>query len=231
MAPKIAVCCRPHRRDRVRGRRSGHGFRAHMTGLLALAAGRRRGCDLLDEQTIEACADHLKVLEGEVRLVFDASGALTLDGSRPEKSLREIDPSHLARSYAVNTIGPALLMKHFFPLFPREGRCVFATLSARVGSIGDNRLGGWYAYRAAKAGLNQIVRTAAIELSRRNPEALAVALHPGTVKTPLTETFAKTGLEVQEPEVAARRLMDVVDGLSPAETGCFFDHLGKPIAW
>ncbi|WP_306143855.1 SDR family NAD(P)-dependent oxidoreductase [Roseibium sp. MMSF_3412] len=187
--------------------------------------------DLVDEMTIKASADHLKSLEGEVRLVFDASGALALDGSRPEKSLREIDPAHLARSYAVNTIGPALLMKHFLPLFPREGRCVFATLSARVGSIGDNRLGGWYAYRAAKAGLNQIVRTAAIELSRRNPEAIAVALHPGTVRTSLTEKFTKTGLEVQEPGVAARRLLQVVEGLSSAETGCFFDHLGKPIAW
>lgn len=187
--------------------------------------------DLLDEKTIEACAAHLKSLGGEVRLVFDASGALTLDGSRPEKSLREIDPVHLARSYAVNAIGPALLLKHLLPLFPRDGRCVFATLSARVGSIGDNRLGGWYAYRAAKAGLNQIVRSAAIELSRRNPEAIAVALHPGTVRTSLTEKFAKSGLDVQEPGQAAQRLLNVVDGLSPAETGCFFDHLGKPIAW
>lgn len=187
--------------------------------------------DLLDETTIEACAMHLRSLEGEVRLVFDASGALTLDGTRPEKSWREIDPAHLARSYAVNAIGPALLMKHFLPLFPREGRSLFATLSARVGSIGDNRLGGWYAYRAAKAGLNQILRTAAVELSRRNPEAIAVALHPGTVRTQLTETFAKSGLDVQEPNVAAQRLLDVVEGLSPAETGGFFDHLGKPIAW
>lgn len=187
--------------------------------------------ELLDEETIKASAEHLKSLKGEVRLVFDASGALTLDGSRPEKSWREIDPHHLARSYAVNAIGPALLMKHFLPLLPREGRCVFATLSARVGSIGDNRLGGWYAYRAAKAGLNQILRTAAVELSRRNPEAIAVALHPGTVRTSLTEKFTKTGLEVQEPDVAARRLLNVVEDLSPAETGCFFDHLGNPIPW
>ncbi|WP_422038341.1 SDR family NAD(P)-dependent oxidoreductase [Roseibium sp.] len=187
--------------------------------------------DLLDETTIEACAGHLRSLEGEVRLVFDASGALTLDGMRPEKSWREIDPAHLARSYAVNAIGPALLMKHFLPLFPREGRSLFATLSARVGSIGDNRLGGWYAYRAAKAGLNQILRTAAVELARRNPEAIAVALHPGTVRTQLTETFAKSGLDVQEPDVAAQRLLDVVERLSPAETGGFFDHLGKPIDW
>lgn len=187
--------------------------------------------DLLDETTIKACAEHLKSLAGEIRLVFDASGALTLDGMRPEKSWREIDPAHLARSYAVNAIGPALLMKHFLPLFPREGRSLFATLSARVGSIGDNRLGGWYAYRAAKAGLNQILRTAAVELSRRNPEAIAVALHPGTVRTQLTETFAKSGLDVQEPDVAAQRLLDVVEGLSPSETGGFFDHLGKPIDW
>ncbi|WP_367279183.1 SDR family oxidoreductase [uncultured Roseibium sp.] len=168
---------------------------------------------------------------GDIRLVFDATGALTLEGARPEKSLRELDPAALARSYAVNAIGPALLMKHFLPLFPRNGRSVFATLSARVGSIGDNRLGGWYAYRASKAGLNQLVCTAAVELARSRPEAICVALHPGTVRTPLTEGFAKTGLEVQEPEMAAERLLGVLNGLSSEQSGSFFDHMGKPVPW
>jgi NAD(P)-dependent dehydrogenase (short-subunit alcohol dehydrogenase family) len=122
-------------------------------------------------------------------------------------------------------------MKHFLPLLPKVGRCVFATLSARVGSIGDNHLGGWYSYRSSKAALNQLVRTASVELARRNPETICVALHPGTVRTSLTEDFAKAGLEVQEPPVAASRLLEVIQKLSPAQTGGFFDHRGEPIVW
>ncbi|MCK7612170.1 SDR family NAD(P)-dependent oxidoreductase [Roseibium sediminicola] len=187
--------------------------------------------DLLNEDSIRACAEHVAALSGELRLVFDATGALTLDGARPEKSWRDLSPDLLARSFAVNAIGPALLLKHFLPLLPKEGRCVFATLSARVGSISDNRLGGWYAYRASKAALNQLVRTAAVELARKRPEAVCVALHPGTVRTRLTEGFAKSGLEVQEPDVAAERLLTVLDGLAPEQSGGFFDHLGKPVPW
>lgn len=187
--------------------------------------------DLLDEARIAACAAHAAAVPGDIRLVFDATGALTLDGARPEKSWRELDAGGLAQSFAINAIGPALLMKHFLPLLPKDGRGVFATLSARVGSIGDNRLGGWYAYRASKAALNQIVRTAAVELARKKPEAICVALHPGTVRTALTEGFAKTGLEIQDPDVAAERLLGVVNGLTPEQSGGFFDHLGKPVSW
>ncbi|EAV42820.1 C factor [Stappia aggregata IAM 12614] len=187
--------------------------------------------DLLDKCKIQACAEEVRQAEGEVRLLFDATGALTLGTARPEKSLRELDPEVLARSFAINAIGPALLMKHFLPLLPREGRSVFATLSARVGSIGDNSLGGWYGYRASKAALNQLVRTASIELARKNPEAICVALHPGTVRTSLTENFAKTGLDVQEPAIAAERLVDFVVSLTPAQSGGFFDQLGRPIPW
>jgi len=187
--------------------------------------------DLLNEDSIRACAEHVAETPGAPRLVFDATGALSLDGARPEKSWRDIDPDVLAQSFAVNAIGPALLMKHFLPLLPKEGRSVFATLSARVGSIGDNRLGGWYAYRASKAALNQLVHTAAVELARKKPEAVCVAMHPGTVRTPLTEGFAKTGLEIQEPDLAAKRLLGVLDGLAADDSGCFFDHLGKPVPW
>ena len=118
--------------------------------------------------------------------MIDASGFLHGDGLMPEKSWREIDPVHMQRAFAINAIGPALLMKHLLPLFPADGRSVFATLSAKVGSIGDNHLGGWYAYRASKAALNQLVRTAAIELRRKRPNAICVALHPGTVDTKLS---------------------------------------------
>ena len=122
-------------------------------------------------------------------------------------------------------------MKHFLPLLPRQGRSVFATLSARVGSIGDNQLGGWYSHRASKAALNQFVRTAAIELGRRQPAALCVALHPGTVATRLSAPFAKAGLDVQTAEEAADRLLDVIERLAPASTGGFFDYRGAPVPW
>ena len=122
-------------------------------------------------------------------------------------------------------------MKHVLPLLPRSGKAVFATLSARVGSIGDNRLGGWYAYRASKAALNQLVRTAAVELARRSPEALCIALHPGTVATALSAPFATTGLHLHNPEEASRHLLTVVDKLTVEANGGFFDWRGQPIPW
>ena len=187
--------------------------------------------DLTDEASIVAAARHVETLGAEVRLVIDASGILHGDGLSPEKTWRDLDAAQLAWAFAVNAIGPALLMKHFLPLLPRQGRSVFATLSARVGSIGDNRLGGWYGYRASKAALNQLVRTAAIELGRRQPAALCVALHPGTVATPLSSPFVKAGLDVQTPQQAAGRLLEVIDRLPPGSSGCFFDHLGEPVPW
>ena len=168
---------------------------------------------------------------GAIRLAIDATGFLHDEAQMPEKSLRELDACRLARSFALNAIGPALLMKHLLPALPREGRAVFATLSARVGSIGDNRLGGWYGYRASKAALNQFVRTAAVELARRSPAAICVALHPGTVATGLSAPFAAAGLDVQAPEVAAARLLAVIDRLTPAESGGFFDHRGEAVPW
>ncbi len=183
--------------------------------------------DLLDEASIAAAAAHVAA----PALVIDATGFLHGEGVAPEKSWRELDPAHLARAFALNAIGPALLMKHFLPLLPRTGRPVFATLSARVGSIGDNRLGGWYAYRASKAALNQLVRTAAIELRRRAPNAICVALHPGTVDTPLSAPFARTGLEVRPASEAAGDLLRVIAGLTPADSGGFLDHKAVPIPW
>ncbi|WP_417688856.1 SDR family oxidoreductase [Roseibium sp.] len=202
--------------------------------VLGLSRSSEPPLDLLDEATIEQAArwtGEQAGIHGPIRLVFDATGGLTLEGRGPEKSWREIDPEALARSYAINAVGPALVMKHFLPLLPKEGRSVFATLSARVGSIGDNHLGGWYGYRAAKAALNQMVRTASVELGRKRPDAICVALHPGTVATPLTEGFAKNGLDVQSPDEAASRLANVVQSLTAKDTGRFFDHMGQPIPW
>jgi len=190
--------------------------------------------DLLDEASIATAAAHVAASvadQGTLRLVIDATGFLHGDGFVPERSWRDLDPAHMAHAFAVNAIGPALLMKHFLPLLPRQGPSVFATLSARVGSIGDNRLGGWYAYRASKAALNQLVRTAAIELRRRAPEAVCVALHPGTVATPLSAPFARAGLAVRPAEEAAADLLRVIAALGPADSGTFLDHKGMPIPW
>lgn len=137
----------------------------------------------------------------------------------------------MAKAFALNAIGPALLMKHFLPLLPRAGKAVFVTLSAKVGSIGDNHLGGWYSYRASKAALNQLVRTAAIELHRVQPAAFCVALHPGTVASAPSAPFGKSGLEVRSPHDAAGLLLQVIDRLVPADSGGFFDYRGERLPW
>lgn len=186
--------------------------------------------DLLDEASIEAAAAAVRQ-RGALRLVVDATGILSDAEMSPEKALRQIDPAQMARSYAINAIGPALLLKHFGPAMARDGKSVFATLSAKVGSIGDNGLGGWISYRAAKAGLNQVVRTASIELGRRSPELVVLALHPGTVDTGLSKPFAKAGLEVQSPDAAAGRLCSVIDTADASQTGGFFSYTGERLPW
>ena len=182
--------------------------------------------DLLDEASIAAAA---AACGSGLTLVIDATGFLHDGAFQPEKSLRQLDPAHLARSFALNATGPALLMKHFLPLLARDERAVFATLSARVGSISDNRLGGWYAYRASKAALNQLVRTAAVEIARTRPQAICVALHPGTVDTGLSGPFAKNGLDVQTPAESAGKLLTVIAGLTTAQTGTLIDQNGTTI--
>jgi NAD(P)-dependent dehydrogenase (short-subunit alcohol dehydrogenase family) len=187
--------------------------------------------DLTDESSIEAAAAEVSKTGQAIRTIIDATGALAAEGCVVEKSWRQLDPVAMSRAFQINAIGPALLMKHFLPLLSREGKSVFATLSARVGSIGDNRLGGWYSYRASKAALNQLVRTASVELRRTNPAALCVALHPGTVDTSFTQPFAKTGLEVQTPGVSAGKLLAVIDGLDASSNGTFIDQHGYTIDW
>ena len=179
----------------------------------------------------ERAADLVAGTGTALRLVVDATGFLHGPDAMPEKSWRDLDPDRMARAFAVNAIGPALILKHFLPLLPYAGQSVFATLSAKVGSIADNRLGGWYSYRSSKAALNQIVRTAAVELGRLRPDAICVALHPGTVDSPLSAPFAKDGLTVRSPAGAAERLLDVIDGLTPADSGGFYNHSGEPLPW
>ncbi len=186
--------------------------------------------DLLDERSMAAAAADL-AREVPLRLVMVATGVLHQGNMQPEKTMRALDAEQLGRGFAVNTIGPALLAKHFIPLLPRAGKSVFAVLSARVGSIGDNRLGGWYGYRAQKAALNQIIRTMAIEVGRTHPEAIVAALHPGTVASSLSAPF-RGGVSPDRlftPDFAARHLLDVVEGLTVADSGAFVAWDGQAI--
>jgi NAD(P)-dependent dehydrogenase (short-subunit alcohol dehydrogenase family) len=163
--------------------------------------------------------------------VIVATGLLHSDGKRPEKALRDLDPNWLAQVYAVNAIGPALVAKHFLPIMPNKGRCVFAALSARVGSISDNRLGGWHGYRASKAALNMLVRNLAIEERRRNDRAIVVALHPGTVDTELSRPFqgnVQPG-RLFKADRAALQLLDVIEELTVTDSGKLFDFEGKEV--
>ena len=165
----------------------------------------------------------------QLRLLVVATGFLHGDAGQPERSFTNMDPAYLTQVFQINTLGPALVMKHFLPLMPKTGRCVAGFVSAKVGSIGDNALGGWYGYRASKAALNQLVKTASIEMTRRNKESICVSLHPGTVATRLSQPFAKTGLNVRPATEAATDLLAVLAGLNPADTGCLIDYQGQKI--
>jgi NAD(P)-dependent dehydrogenase (short-subunit alcohol dehydrogenase family) len=179
--------------------------------------------DLTDEASIAAAA--ARVAAGpSPSLIFVATGILSEGERGPEKALRDLDPDWLARVFAVNTIGPALVAKHFLPLMPRTGTPVFAALSARVGSISDNRLGGWHGYRASKAALNMLIRNFAIDAARRNDRSIVVGLHPGTVDTKLSAPFRGTVApgKLFDAERAALQLLDVIEALKPGDTGkCF----------
>ncbi|MFY9239605.1 MAG: SDR family NAD(P)-dependent oxidoreductase [Roseovarius sp.] len=181
------------------------------------------GLDLTDEASV---ARVLGALDGPFDLIFVASGAL----GDPEKSLKDLDAGAMAMQFAINTIGPALVLAHAPRLLPRKGRSVFAALSARVGSIGDNRLGGWYSYRASKAALNQVLRSGAIEIARSHREAIVTALHPGTVATSFTADYRGRHPAVA-PETSAENLLRVIDGLTPEDSGNFYDWQAERITW
>jgi NAD(P)-dependent dehydrogenase (short-subunit alcohol dehydrogenase family) len=188
------------------------------------------GLDLTDEATIMAAAAN--VAKGpHPDLIVVATGLLHDDGTGPEKALKDLDPVWLARSYAINAIGPALVAKHFAPLMPRTGTPVLAALSARVGSIGDNAMGGWYGYRAAKAALNMMLRNVAIEMRRTHPRSIIVGLHPGTVDTLLSKPFQGNvpAGKLFAPDRAAVQLLDVIDGLKPQDSGKVFAWDGTEI--
>ncbi|HRK39003.1 MAG TPA: SDR family NAD(P)-dependent oxidoreductase [Burkholderiaceae bacterium] len=182
--------------------------------------------DLRDESSLVALAD---ALTGPFHLVIDATGALTLDQRGPEKRLADLDTAAMAASFQVNAIGPLLLLRHLSPLLAKGERVVWAKLSARVGSIADNRKGGWYSYRMAKAALNQGLQTAAIELARQRPDLVVAALQPGTVRSRLSQPFV--GDAATPPDVAVRGMLAALGTLAPNGRAQFIDHAGQPIPW
>lgn len=211
---------------------------AGSAGLAALRArhGSRLLCarlDVRDEPSIAAAAASVAAIHPRLHLLVNCAGLLHDAGTRPEKRLEEADPERLRRLFDVNAIGPLLVARHFLPLLRHGERAVLANVSARVGSIGDNRLGGWYGYRASKAAQNMFTRTLAIELRRRAPRVVCVALHPGTVETDLSAPF-RGGVPPERrfsPDRAAEQLLAVIDSLGPDDSGSFLDWARKPVAW
>ena len=187
---------------------------------------RRTGLDLAHPASITAAA---AALNSPPDLVICATGVLHDDGLNPERDLRQLSAGAFARAFAINATGPALVAQAFLPLMPKGRKTVFAALSARVGSISDNRLGGWHAYRASKAALNQILRTIAIEQTRKNPQSIILGLHPGTVDTDLSKPFQRNVKTLLAPAESATHLLAVIDAAIPEQSGRLFDWQGIEI--
>jgi NAD(P)-dependent dehydrogenase (short-subunit alcohol dehydrogenase family) len=186
--------------------------------------------DLTDEASIAAAAAMMKADPPEWVIV--ATGVLTLpDGTGPERTYKRLEAGRMAEVFALNTIGPAMIAKHCLAIMPRGRPFTFAALSARVGSISDNRLGGWHSYRASKVALNMLLRNFALEMARTHPEGVVVGLHPGTVDSALSQPF-QSGLaegQLTRPEDAAANLLGVLAGLTPAHSGRVFDFRGEEV--
>jgi NAD(P)-dependent dehydrogenase (short-subunit alcohol dehydrogenase family) len=185
------------------------------------------GLDVTDQASVDRV---LGGLEGPFQTVFVATGILAPQGASPEKQLSAIDADTMARIFAVNTVGVANILRHLPRLLPKQGRSVACVLTARVGSIGDNRIGGWHSYRASKAAANMLVHGAAIELKRSHREAIVAALHPGTVATPFTADYAASH-KTTPAEETAQLLCDVMERLQPDQTGGFYDYSGAEVPW
>jgi len=188
--------------------------------------------DICNEESMSKAAAAAKDF-APFDLVIVATGILHADGIQPEKRLQDIAVDNMQQLFRVNTIGPALVVKHFLPLMRKGRKSVFAALSARVGSIGDNRLGGWVSYRASKAALNMILKTAAVEHRRRFPDSVVVGLHPGTVDTSLSAPFQRNVPDGKlfAPAFAVERLLGVIDTVTPADSGGFFAWDGQSIPY
>ena len=186
------------------------------------------GLDITDEASVEAAAARLRSAQVQPDWIVLATGQLAIQGQHPERRFADLAAENMASCFAVNTIGPALLIKHLAPFLPRDRPSALVALSARLGSIGDNRLGGWMSYRVAKAALNQVLRCASIEIQRRHKQAVVVGLHPGTVDTAMTRAFHR-GRTTAAPDECARQLIEVIAALTPADSGQVYDYAGESV--
>ena len=194
-----------------------------------VSRGSGSGFDLADEASIRAQAN-LSSATGPYDIIIDSTGALTIEGVGPEKSLQSLHAEHLKKAFLINTIGPALVLRYFSPLLAK-GASVYGKLSARVGSIGDNKKGGWYGYRGSKAALNMILHTAALELQRKNPDLRVVALQPGTVRSALSQGFTSSSTHLLEPSASVSGMLQAMKSLGVKSGAHFVDYKGTEIPW
>jgi len=189
--------------------------------------------DITDESQIQGAIAHISTLIPQLHLVVNCVGILHDGDLQPEKSLRQIDPEHLMRYFQINSIGAVLLAKQLMPLFKRDSLSVFATISAKIGSIEDNHLGGWYGYRASKAALNMFLKTASIEYSRRCPSTIITLLHPGTTDTQLSKPFQRNvpPEKLFPVERTVSQLLDIIHSLTSKDNGSFFSWDGNRLPW
>ncbi len=189
--------------------------------------------DLTEESKIVGGLEEIKQIAPQLHLVINCVGLLHSDQQQPEKALRQLNAENLINYFQINSIGPTLLAKHLMPLFKHKEQALFATISAKVGSIGDNRLGGWYGYRASKAALNMFLKTAAIEYSRRHPNTTLVLLHPGTTDTQLSKPFQRNvpPEKLFSTERTVRQLLNVLSNVRPQDSGEFFSWDGSYLPW
>jgi NAD(P)-dependent dehydrogenase (short-subunit alcohol dehydrogenase family) len=212
----------------------GHAFVQHLqsqpncSSVISLHRNSNPALDLTDEKSIQIAAETVKA-QGPFHLIIHAAGILHQQDFMPEKKLGDLNFEQMQTTFMVNTFGPALVLRHFSKLLDKQ-RGVFALLSAKVGSIEDNRLGGWYSYRASKAALNMMIKTAAIEIKRSQPNSVVIAVHPGTVNSALSKPFR--GSEIGRPALqAASEMLVVIDGMKEQDSGCFISYMGERLAW
>lgn len=189
--------------------------------------------DITDEEQVVRAIAQISAAVPALHCVINCVGILHEGDLQPEKSLRQINADQLLRYFQVNSIGSVLLAKHLMPLFKHGDRSLFATISAKIGSIEDNRLGGWYGYRASKAALNMLMKTAAIEYSRRCPKTIITLLHPGTTDTRLSKPFQRNvpPEKLFPVERTVSQLLDILETLTPSDSGSFFSWDGQPLPW
>tara|TARA_B110000305_G_scaffold184159_1_gene204637 strand:+ start:179 stop:877 length:699 start_codon:yes stop_codon:yes gene_type:complete len=205
----------------------------NFTNIISLSRSSEPSLDLLDESSIQEAAAFIKKKSKPISLLFDATGILHDEdlNQMPEKTYKNIDFLFMKKNFEINVMGPALIIKHFLPLLDTEQKSIFSTLSAKVGSISDNRYGGWYSYRASKAALNQIIKTTSIELKVKNKNAICVAIHPGTVTSKLSKPFQKNNLKIQSKEESAKNIVQILENLQLADSGSFLNWDGSEIRW